>query len=967
MWLPPMCRQNASLCFLHVTPGLGYELEHFMQRATSFFIPMGIAVAKDWAAYTIIPDQTTGSFFWWTPDPTFLHFTSRQVIYPLLDTRAYARGDFRTGGEAKQIEKYVSQNLKKLSENIWSLIRSFSMDSNALEELMLDEKQTSDTPRDVACRWLQNHDEWHDWLPGPAQCTNQFGLYNAETSEYVLSRTTNEALTCRACLSGHKSTQLIDTLGTTRVCEPCSSGTAQANGAAEECIPCPPGEYQNDTGKSACKRCDVSTYQNLTGQDACLACPNDRTTQRDGSDKSEDCVCKSGMIEDSNGTCLPCEKELEGLVCPKGSTVVKLVTGVEDGEDGPVLKEGYSSTPSDPLVIYKCSKDVCKGGKPGQCEDHRVGPTCGHCPSGTYLSYFGMCTKCGAENAGLWFGLAVLAMGAFAYAFYYALTRGYKARGDAAVVTSCGVGMALNLIQNVMVVSAAPTVWPTMMIYMVDRFHVLTLNLEALGLSCPFWLTLDGPMPYIVHVSAFPIVICILLLTSAATRCFPWNKLRLPNLAWSWHGTASVVGKFYQVTFPTMTHIAFTPLMCYSHPMGAQSLLKHTGILCWTESHYAMLVAGILMLISCTGFLAFCFFAAWRAPQWSLESQAAVSFLVDDFRPDLPWFGLVALSRGLLLSFPSVLAANSPELQLLMLHSLMLTSLFIQGYFKPWKAPALNLIDSCSQFLFVSLLSIGLGGVERTNTAESESVLLLVGSVVCTLLTLIFVLAGSIFLVALLLDKVFHDPRLGSRCASLGILPEGRDLFHLLRNLGSSMKDLRMHKAFIIDAMGSLGAHDANMLLMSLLILQSEVGLNVTSRNAFRAESGDSLGTKSDSLGAHWQATTPKQRLTNSTPLSKRKHSARKAFQIRKHVINIESEPSDNEGVVGQDQATPVEDSESGSILPLDSKLSGQEVKIVSASCDGEPENGDHGRIDWSKVGETDELADPKRLVETYC
>ena len=29
------------------------------------------------------------------------------------------------------------------------------------------------------------------------------------------------------------------------------------------------------------------------------------------------------------------------------------------------------------------------GGKPGQCEDHRVGPTCGHCPSGTYLSRLG--------------------------------------------------------------------------------------------------------------------------------------------------------------------------------------------------------------------------------------------------------------------------------------------------------------------------------------------------------------------------------------------------------------------------------------------------------------------------------------------------------------------------------------------------------------------------------------------------
>ena len=75
-WLTPIFL--AEILHLH-SPG--YELEHFMQRATSFFIPMGIAVAKDWAAYTVIPDQTTGSFFWWTPDPTFLHFTSRQVEF----------------------------------------------------------------------------------------------------------------------------------------------------------------------------------------------------------------------------------------------------------------------------------------------------------------------------------------------------------------------------------------------------------------------------------------------------------------------------------------------------------------------------------------------------------------------------------------------------------------------------------------------------------------------------------------------------------------------------------------------------------------------------------------------------------------------------------------------------------------------------------------------------------------------
>ena len=62
-------------------------------------------------------------------------------------------------------------------------------------------------------------------------------------------------------------------------------------------------------------------------------------------------------------------------------------------------------------------------------------------------------------------------------------------------------------------------------------FHLLTMNVEALGLSCPVWLTLDGPTPYLVHVSAFPTVVCILLLTSAATNCClpqqPFPRLKL--------------------------------------------------------------------------------------------------------------------------------------------------------------------------------------------------------------------------------------------------------------------------------------------------------------------------------------------------------------------------------------------------------------------------------------------------------
>ncbi len=112
--------------------------------------------------------------------------------------------------------------------------------------------------------------------------------------------------------------------------------------------------------------------------------------------------------------------------------------------------------------------------------------------------------------------------------------------------------------------------------------------------------------------------------------------------------------------------------------------------------------------------------------------------------------------------------------------------------------------------------------------------------------------------------------------------------------------------------MENLGAHDANMLLMSLLILQTEVGLNVTSKERmFRsdsAESGESMGEKmsrSDSLGVKWDERGPRtsSRLVNSTPLTRRKKSSRKAFQIRKHLMHMTSEPSDAEDVNGQDRA----------------------------------------------------------------
>ena len=55
-----------------------------------------------------------------------------------------------------------------------------------------------------------------------------------------------------------------------------------------------------------------------------------------------------------------------------------------------------------------------------------------------------------------------------------------------------------------------------------------------------------------------------------------------------------------------------------------------------------------------------------------------------------------------------------------------------QSTCQPWKSSALNLVDTISQSLFLTLLGIGLGGLEQSEGAAD--VLHVLGALVCTAL-----------------------------------------------------------------------------------------------------------------------------------------------------------------------------------------------------------------------------------------
>lgn len=109
-------------------------------------------------------------------------------------------------------------------------------------------------------------------------------------------------------------------------------------------------------------------------------------------------------------------------------------------------------------------------------------------------------------------------LGAFVYAFKYALTRGYHPVMETSGVVACTVGMAFSMAQNLAVISAAPTAWPGLLLDTVAALRILTLNIESLGVACPFPDAFGTDQLYLCQALAFPVILCLLLATSSLSK-----------------------------------------------------------------------------------------------------------------------------------------------------------------------------------------------------------------------------------------------------------------------------------------------------------------------------------------------------------------------------------------------------------------------------------------------------------------
>ncbi|CAK9091670.1 Ephrin_rec_like domain-containing protein [Durusdinium trenchii] len=813
-WLAPSCRSASSTCIPVITAGSGWKLQSIMQWCTEYGMPCAVGVARDSSEWVQIGSDVKSIFYWWIPESGFVHLKPSPIIFPEYNAFEWAQGNERTAISKAYVNKAASSNLKLKAPMVEEFVARMSFNLDETQELLLATRSSSF--QEVACDWIkENRQRWMAWIPVSSNCFLGFGMVDS-TGTFLTSRST--ATDCEVCPPGRFSEAFLDADGATYLCVPCAPGYYQGSSATEACDPCPAGTYNLQWGKQRCDPCGVGTYQDAKGMISCIPC-NERTTLFQGGTSEDDCVCKQGLIEDT-GLCLSCST---GLQCPKGSTVALLLgqENVTEGQDPPVLQPSFNSAPERPLKVYRC-QESCPGGRPGTCMNGRVGWTCSECPVGTFArSNEEPCVQCSENQAAI---AAAISCGALfvapvVFLSYYPMQHAYVAKGFPASVIASMTGEVLNYLQELSVITQAPTAWPALMTETASSVKIFTLNLETLGVGC--FATSTGQR-YFWHAATFPLVIIVIVVMSLFSRLFGERTFWDYQLRWTWHGTCAMVGMFCQTTFVTMANVGFSPLMCYAHPDGEESVLQFSGIFCWTSEHAAMVVEGMVSLTLSMSFLVLCFWAAYKAPSWSLEKQAAAKFLFVDFRPDHWWYGGLLLFRDLLLSLPSVIAPNSAHVQLVLLHALILISAVMQAYFQPRKTPAMNLVVTVVNCILVTLLGIGLGSIQKD--AEATPFLEVLGAIVCIVF---FVICGSVFLVffaAIILEKLGY-PALGKRCSNLGNMPESRTLLLLLRILSKGWEKCKTEQEFLIERLEQLGSYDVRMLLKSLVILEAELGI----------------------------------------------------------------------------------------------------------------------------------------------
>ena len=350
------------------------------------------------------------------------------------------------------------------------------------------------------------------------------------------------------------------------------------------------------------------------------------------------------------------------------------------------------------------------------------------------------------------------------------------------------LGITACFCQSIAIVGLATVTWPEAFRTIAGPSQVLLLDLDGFAFAC--FVRVPPSLRYIGTTLLFPAGILWLLFCFLMTLWLPW--LRKPYKIISKRSlvtTMNVIGHFLQGGFGTMSALALKPFMCYEHPNGKQSLLKHAGVFCNSGEQWVMMVAGLVLLIFFElNFLGACTWAVWNLPKWSVSNPqrvAGFSFLFNRFTMYRWWYGVPVLARGTLLSLCLVLATDFPPAQAALITLVISSFLLSHMRLLPWKTPVVNLLEGwvLSMLLFqVAITPTFKGGKPSDIEDFNQGVSILLLSSIAISLALI---ASA---VALAILGEFSGAFTSDWILNLGRRPDSQVLLEKIKQADLSLK-----------------------------------------------------------------------------------------------------------------------------------------------------------------------------------
>jgi len=155
------------------------------------------------------------------------------------------------------------------------------------------------------------------------------------------------------------------------------------------------------------------------------------------------------------------------------------------------------------------------------------------------------------------------------------------------------------------------------------------------------------------------------------------------------------------------------------------------------------------------------------------------------------------------------------------------TSLVLQVWFLPWKAPILNLVDALSLSLLVMLVNVALGYADNTGTFAA-GVLQSLGTAISVSMLMIL---G--FMICLGISALFYRAALGSqrelRVFTLGRVQDPKSVFRSMMDVAVFLKEdgPGMENKLVGD-LGNLSVYDLSLVHSCMNILADELEMQVS-------------------------------------------------------------------------------------------------------------------------------------------